>query len=69
MKQIRALLTRLCLLRTWLDDSWYDLLYRRFRFVRKLVWKRAGRKALAYFNSPPKYIPEVNDTGHEYPEE
>jgi len=43
--RIRALLTLLCLRKAWKDDKWYHPLYRRFGFVRRLVWKWAGRKA------------------------
>ena len=44
--RITALLTLLCLRKTWPDDKWYHPLYRRFGFVRRLVWKLAGRGAL-----------------------
>jgi len=44
--RITALLTLLCLRKTWPDDKWYHPLYRRFGFVRRLVWKLAGRGTL-----------------------
>ena len=33
--------------KTFDNDKWYHPLYRRFRIIRRFVWKYAGRNCLA----------------------
>ena len=41
---IRSLLIKLRLKKFWDTDKWYHPLYRKFGFVRRLVWKWEDRK-------------------------